>query len=92
MANNFCFRDSISDNTDSFNNEIDPDVQFYSNFNASSLCQYYSVYDFYTSVSNTPANVFSTFHLNIRSLAKHYDELVHFLYAIDHSLLYQRHG
>lgn len=71
--------------TDSYSIDIDPDVHFYSAFNDFNFCEYYSVERFNDFSGAIPSNAFSSFHLNIRSLSKNYDEFVHFLHTLKHT-------
>ena len=72
-------------------NEIDPDIQFYSNsqYTSNTKCNYYFEDSFkdclrknnIVSESKLPL---SLFHMNIRSLPKHFDELEIYLNSLNH--------
>lgn len=73
------------DNIDS----CDPDTHFYLNYahNKSRPCNYYSENEFSSLSGNftSKSEIFSTFHLNIRSLPKNNDQLIHFLSVLNHT-------
>ena len=68
--------------------EIDPDMQFYSNshYIQNLNCDYYLEETFAKEVEDCSAtrNSLSFFHLNIKSLPKHYDELEIFRKSLDY--------
>ena len=68
--------------------EMDPDMQFYSDshYIRNLHCDYYLEETFAKEVEDCSAtrNNLSFFHLNIKSLPKHYDELEIFLKSLDH--------
>ena len=68
--------------------EMDPDMQFYSDshYIQNLNCDYYLEGKFIKEIEDysTKGNHLSLFHLNIKSLPKHYDELQIFLKSLEH--------
>lgn len=65
----------------------DPDVNFFNRFNReSNSCNYYNEEEFHVLTGNLTSNfnVFSTIHLNIRSLPKNNDQFMHLLSTLRH--------
>lgn len=69
---------------DSYNGDVDPDQNLFSTFDVSNLCSYYNELQFNELRSSMPANMFSSFHLNIRSLSCNYDNFFHYLSSLKH--------
>ena len=64
-------------------NDLDPDCNLYSDLNT---CDYYTEYNFNNKLSKTltaNSNCLSFFHLNIRSLPRHVDNLINYLSSIN---------
>ena len=73
---------------DSFNtpfSEIDPDYQYYTNLhqNGNLNCDYYYEDKFRCKLHKTDESRLSLFHLNIKSISKHYDELELYLKSLE---------
>ncbi len=52
--------------------------------NASNFCSFYTGNQFNDLCRYLPSHVFSTFHLNIRSLSRNYDNFIHYLSLLKH--------
>ena len=64
-------------------NDLDPDCNLYSDLNT---CDYYTEYNLNNKLSKTltaNSNCLSFFHLNIRSLPRHVDNLINYLPSIN---------
>ena len=61
---------------DNYNFDVDPDQNFFSSSEASN--------QFNDLCVSMPATIFSTFHLNIRSLSSNYDTFFHYLSSLKH--------
>ena len=83
----------INDEFDTPLTEIDPDMQFYleSNYIKNTKCDYYIEDTFVKNISKIQKQkrALSMFHVNIKSLPKHFDELQQYLHmlAYDFSLI-----
>ena len=66
---------------DPYNFDIDPDLHFFSTFDA--ICCFYDT-QFNDLCVSMPPNIFSTFHLNIRSLSSNYEKFIHYLSSLKH--------
>lgn len=72
--------------TDDFSHfDQDPDIHYFSSFNISKSCKFYNEAQFNNMCVSLPSNIFSTFHLNIRSLSCNFDKLVHYLSLLKHN-------
>ena len=69
----------INESTDTPFTEMDPDIQFYSNthYALNTRCDYFIEDTFLTNIAgkNQYKNKLSLFHINVKSLPKHHDEL-----------------
>lgn len=70
---------------DPYNGDIDPDQNFFSSFDVSSLCLRYNETQFNDLCTSMSGDIFSTFHLNIRSLPSNYDNFIHYLSSLRHN-------
>lgn len=70
--------------TDHYDSDVDPDSNFFSLFDLSKICSLYSSNQFNNLCALIPQNIFSTFHLNTRSLSNKYDKFVHYLSSLKH--------
>lgn len=70
---------------DSYNFDVDPDLHFFSSFDTTNLCRFYDETQFNDLYVSMPSNIFSTFHLNIRSLPCNYDKFIHYLSLLKHN-------
>ncbi len=68
--------------TDIYNFDVDPDQHFFSSLDVSNLCSYYNETQFNDLCMSLPPDIFSTFHLNIRSLSSNYDKFIHYLFSL----------
>lgn len=57
---------------------------FFSSFDVSNLCSYYTETQLNYLCLSLPPDIFSTFHLNIRSLPSNYDKFIHYLSSLKH--------
>ena len=75
----------INDSFDTPFADIDPDYQYYTNFhqNGNLNCDYYFEDKFRSKLDKTYESQLSLFHLNIKSISKHYDELELYLNSLD---------
>ena len=75
----------INDSFDTPFADIDPDNQYYTNFhqNGNLNCDYYFEDKFRSKLDKTYESQLSLFHLNIKSISKHYDELELYLNSLD---------
>ena len=71
-------------NPQTYNTDVDPDLNIFSSSDISKLCNYYDEPQFNELCSLMPANMFSSFHLNIRSLPCNYDSFLHYLSSLKH--------
>lgn len=69
---------------DTYNLDVDPDQNFFSSFNVSNFCSFYNDFQFNNLCASMPPDIFSTFHLNIRSLSNNYDKFIHDLCLLKH--------
>lgn len=69
---------------DLYNFDVDPDQHFFSSFDVSNLCSYYTETQLNDLCISLPPDIFSTFHLNIRSLPSNYDKFIHYLSSLKH--------
>ena len=86
MSNKIFIPFEINDSIDTPLTEVDPDIQFYSNveYTQSTKCDYNSESKFISIIAakNESARNLSFFHINIKSLPKHYDELEIYLNSL----------
>ena len=86
MSNKIFISFEISDSIDTPLTEVDPDIQFYSSveYIQSTKCDYYLEDKFISIIAekNESARNLSFFHINIKSLPKHYDELEIYLNSL----------
>ena len=79
MSNKIFIPFEINDSIDTPLTEVDPDIQFYSSveYTQSTKCDYYLEDKFISMIAekNESTRNLSFFHINIKSLPKHYDEL-----------------
>lgn len=72
-----------------YNDRFDPDINFLNLRKHQGLCNYYNEEEFniFTNslLDQGHKNIFSTFHLNIRSLPKNYDYLLQYLSTLNHT-------
>ena len=75
----------INDSFDTPFVDIDPDYQYYTNFHHSGNinCDYYFEDKFRCKLQKIQESQLSLFHLNIKSISKHYDELELYLNSLD---------
>ena len=75
----------INDSFDTPFSEIDPDYQYYTNLhqNGNLNCDYYYEDKFRCKLHKTDESRLSLFHLNIKSISKHYDELELYLKSLE---------
>ena len=75
----------INDSFDTPFVDIDPDYQYYTNFHHSGNlnCDYYFEDKFRCKLDKIQDSQLSLFHLNIKSISKHYDELGLYLNSLD---------
>ena len=75
----------INDSFDTPFADIDPDYQYYTKFhqNGNLNCDYYFEDKFRSKLDKTYESQLSLFHLNIKSISKHYDELELYLKSLD---------
>lgn len=71
--------------TDSYNSDIDPDLNFFASFDTNTICSVYDETQFNDLFLTMPHNIFSTFHLNIRSLSNKYDTFLNYLSSLNHA-------
>ena len=78
----------INDEFDTPLTEIDPDMQFYleSNYIKNTKCDYYIEHTFVKNISkiHEQKRALSMFHMNIKSLPKHFDELQQYLNMLEY--------
>ena len=77
----------IEENKSSDNSDVyDPDVQFFNQVNAgNNACHYYNENDFHNLCKASDMNEgLSLIHVNIHSLPKNFDHLVHYLTVLNH--------
>jgi len=79
------FKPFDSSEIDSYSSDVDPDLHFFSSFDAINLCRFYDETQFNDLCVSMPSNIFSTFHLNIRSLPCNYDKFIHYLSSLKHN-------
>ena len=79
----------INQDLDTPLSEIDPDLQYYSesNYIQNMNCDYYFGDSFQNNISNNTnyCNKMSFFHINIKSLPKHFDDLDLYLNSLDYT-------
>ena len=75
----------INDSFDTPFADIDPDYQYYTNFhhNGKLNCDYYFEDKFRCQLDKIDESQLSLFHLNVKSISKHYDELELYLNSLD---------
>ena len=80
----------INDSFDTPFSEIDPDYHFYTNvhFTVNMKCDYYFEDHFRQKHGFTDSSQLSLFHLNIKSLSKHYDELDTYLNSLEYKFAF----
>ena len=85
----------INDEFDTPLTEIDPDMQFYleSNYIKNTRCDYYIKDTFAKNISKIQEQkrTLSMFHINIKSLPKHFDELQQYLNMLEYDFSCYRH-
>ena len=80
----------INDSFDTQFSEIDPDYHFYTNvhFTVNMKCDYYFEDHFRQKNGFTDSSQLSPFHLNIKSLSKHYDELDTYMNCLEYKFVF----
>ena len=75
----------INDSFDTPFADIDPDYQYYTNFhhNGKLNCDYYLEDKFQCKLDKIDESQLSLFHLNVKSISKHYDELELYLDSLN---------
>lgn len=70
---------------DTYKLDVDPDQFFFPSYNVSNVGSFYNVSQVNDLCASMPPDIFSTFHLNIRSLYSNYDnKFIHYLYLLKH--------